>query len=240
MKELKRAHFRFFVSPENIAGDVFVCRERALVNQVKNVFRLKAGDAIEILDDSGLEYLVKIRELGIKEIKGEILGKRLAKNESAVKIHLYCSPIKVGNFEMVLEKATELGVFAFHPIICQNTIVKISDIKVRWERIIKEASEQSKRGVIPKIYQPQKVEDAVKAIRGGLSLVADEKAVHKLLKIAEGAKEINLFVGPEGGFSEQERDLFGKTGFEFISLSKTILRSETATIIGLGLIGNLL
>ncbi len=233
------SHYRFFVSPNSIKDKKFISSDKSLINQIKNVFRLKNKNTVSILDNSGFEYEVKLKEIGRELIEGVVVNRKLNNNELNIKIDLYCSLLKRDNFELVLQKCTELGINSFNPVIFDNTIVKRSEKKNRWDKIIKEASEQSMRGRLPALRKPMEFREILEKVENKFNLVADEKSFNRIAdreKRVKNFKSINVFIGSEGGFSNNERDFMKKNGFLFFNLGKTILRSETAAILGVGIL----
>lgn len=239
----KNKHFRFFVGAENIIGGIFVSSDKDLINQVKNVFRLKTGDEISVLDGSGYEYRVLLQKITKGALEGKLLDKKFSQNSEAIKINLYCPLLKGGSFDLVLEKCTELGVFAFYPVAYKNCVVKPKGNKERWEKIVKEASEQCGRYYLPKINNTLSFEEAVSTItKKQNNIVADHEAINKIKDlsfVAKGVDAVNIFVGPEGGFSEKEIDEMQNRDFVFVNISDGILRAETACITSVGIFSNL-
>src|SRR3989344_7120056 len=158
---------RFFIDPDAIRGREFILGDKDTINQIKKVLRLRAGDKIIFLDGSGKEYEAVIKEFGNSVIRGDIEEISDNKNEPELKITLCQSLCKKDKFEWVLEKGTEAGISAFLPIISERT-EKLGFNRERAEKILREAAEQSERGVIPKLLDMQKFNEVI------LSLPKDE------------------------------------------------------------------
>src|SRR3989344_7094505 len=152
---------RFFIGPEAIRGNEVVLEDKNLVNQIKKVLRLKIGDGVLFLDNSGKEYKSAIKQLNDSEIKFEVIEVLENQNEPELKITLCQALCKKDKFEWVLEKGTELGISAFVPIITERT-EKLGLNQERAEKILKEAAEQSERGIIPKLAEVQNFEEAIR------------------------------------------------------------------------------
>jgi len=210
-----------------------------LLHQLKNVFRLEKGDEVVLLDNSGLEYRSKIELLSKSEGVFEVVEVTENKVTPKRDVCLCVSMIKKDNFEWILEKGTELGVSFFTPIISERS-VKTNFNHERGEKIIKEASEQSGRGKLPGLYKMISLEVALDYVQKNNFLAVafhvnnDEKEnVKKFdLKMIEntGSKMTTVFIGPEGGWTENEIALFKKYGAEICSLGSQTLRAETAAI----------
>ena len=144
---------------------------------------------------------------------------------------LCASIIKLKRFEWLIQKATELGVKEFYPIITKNTNIKyIQQFDSKFERmetIIKNASEQSFRNILMKIHKPITFDEALK-LNVKTKILAHEKSYVKSSNDFEG--DICFYVGPEGGFTQEEIEKSLNQGIQIISLGKRILRSETASI----------
>jgi len=206
---------RFFVSAELIA-DRQVLLSGPVAHQVCRVLRMRPGERVVLLDDSGWEFETELEEVKPDRVKGRVLDKQLARGEPRSKISLYQGVLKAARFEFVLQKATELGVVEFIPLIATRTVVARMDAvqkkRGRWERIIREAAEQSGRGHLPRLLEPMLFSNACAHAqqRGGLSLLPWEEA-----RFADslGLKDvlgktaplpINLSIGPEEDLTTKE------------------------------------
>ncbi|MGD8625844.1 MAG: RsmE family RNA methyltransferase [Anaerolineae bacterium] len=235
---------RFFVPPAWIQGDrVTITGPQAY--QIFRVLRMQPGQAIVVLDNSGWEIEVELESVEPRQVEGRVRHRWLAAGEPRTKISLYQAVPRSKRFELVLQKGTELGVVEFVPVIAERCIISdLDDVekkRERWHTIIQEAAEQSHRGRKPTLgrgtFFPQACERARST--GGLSLilcVADgPRSLRDLLRTPPPGRErdwppftINLFVGPEGGFTDDEVTLAGRYGLLPVSLGPRILRTETA------------
>ena len=218
---------RFFIDqiiPES--GEIIVT-DKNLIHQWQKVFRFKAGDRVILFDGSGLDYVSDIVSLQKDGGVLKVVEKKLNENVPKKEIHLFQSIIKKDNFEWVLEKGAELGVSYFHPIISERSEKKNINFE-RAGKIIKEASEQSGRGSLPSISELVNFEDA---LNNNFASVAFHPTGDKLHKDDfENEKVVGIFIGPEGGWSEKELELFKAKRIKILSLGRQILRAETATI----------
>lgn len=205
-----------------------------LINQIKNVFRLNVGDEIILTDGREDDALCKISALAKDLLEVEVAGVRKIEKEPPVNAVLYCSVLKKENFELVAQKATEIGVKEIVPIITKHT-VKLSLKEDRLQKIIKEAVEQSGRGVMPELKKPIPFREAVKdAQSNDVNLFCDEGGM-PIGNAAKCQKRIGVFIGPEGGWDESELEFINnlpkESNFKIINLGLLTLRSETAAII---------
>jgi len=219
-----------------------------LTHQIRNVLRLEPGDRVILLDNSGWEYQVELGEVGRERVTGQIMQKSLATSEPRTKITLYQSLLRARGFESVLQKCTEVGVVAFVPVVAARCIISsledIGEKKLeRWRRIILEAAEQSRRGRLPVLRPALMLRQAwQETSRGGLTIVPWEEAgsgmpdqKNGLRSILRGAQptpfSVNLFIGPEGGFTPQEVEQGQRYGAIPVTLGPRILRAETAGVV---------
>lgn len=211
--------------------------DHELIHQMLNVFRFQAGQQIILFDGSGAEYLSEIILISKKEISFKILSVEI-KKVSNKKVSLYLSLIKKNNFEWACEKCTEIGVSEIHPIISERSEKKDLNLE-RLNKIVKEASEQSGRVILPQIFSIKNLDQAVSQVvkEGMVGVVfcptAPSSECHPALSKAGigRSNKVAAFIGPEGGWSEKEIELFKKNNFEILSLGQNILRAETAAIV---------
>jgi 16S rRNA (uracil1498-N3)-methyltransferase len=235
---------RFFIPSDWIQGNsVTITGPQA--HQMARVLRLRPGQEVIILDNSGWEIEVRLVTVERQAVTGEVLHRRLAGGEPRTKISLYQGVLKSSHFEFVLQKGTELGVVEFIPLIAERCVVSdltaVENKRPRWERIIQEAAEQARRGRKPVLRSavlfPQACERARQA--GGLALIPWEEEgranLRDLLRTPPPGHQrrwppftIHLFIGPEGGFTRDEVALARQYGLAPLTLGRRILRAETA------------
>ncbi len=200
--------------------------DKEISSQIRNVLKLKAGEQIIIGDGKGNDELVDITGMG-KEITYKSV-KRLEVEKLVREVSLYLAILKKENFELAVQKAVECGVSKVTPIITERTIKTGLNIP-RLEKIILEASEQCGRSIMPILSPILDFKNAVDSADGEkiiFHLNGDEYMPDK------NAKEISIFIGPEGGFTDREIELAKTSGFSVASLGSLTLRGETAAIIG--------
>ncbi len=237
---------RFFVDPTCLTADQ-VTLPRQQVRQIKQVLRLQSRDRIMVLDDAGSEYEVVLQEVDQEQVTGRIVHRRPAQGEPAVALTLYQSLLAREKFEWVLQKGTEVGVRRFVPVRTQRSIVRgapriTPERRQRWQRILQEAAEQCNRGRIPQLGEPVTWE----ACLGDLSsydavLLAWPGAQGSTLSSClgqqrGGIRSVALFIGPEGGFSDEEVHQAREAGVSMMSLGPRVLRTETAAVVGSALV----
>lgn len=204
-------------------------------HHIARVLRMKAGDALSLCDGAGNEYDAVIAAIAQDAITCTIGEKRRSETESPVKVTLFqCLP-KAGKMELIVQKCTELGVYAVVPALSARCVVvpgKDYDKKrERYNRVALEAAKQSRRAMVPQVLPLTELKK-IDVPSFDLFLVAyeDESTVSlkQALRAANAPASIALLIGPEGGLEENEVDLLMKAGAKSVSLGKRILRTETA------------
>jgi len=148
--------YRFFVDSGAIHGRDVLLEDGELAHQIGTVLRLRPGEKITLLDNSGWQHVVALHTVERGRVAGTVERKELAGGEPRTKITLYIALMRPERFEWVLQKGTELGVSAFVPLICErSTIADADELSAnkleRWNRIMREAAEQSRRGKLPRL-----------------------------------------------------------------------------------------
>ncbi len=229
---------KFFVNESCIDGDL-VNIQGDDVKHIYKVLRLKSGDRVNINNCVGEEFLAQIKDVSKTNVLCEIIKKTDINNESPVKIHLYQGLPKATKMDLIIQKATELGVMGITPIITERVIIKneLKEFKKidRWNKIALEACKQSKRTIIPKVNEP--VEFSVllgEADSYDLIVVPYENKENFGIKAMicklknKNIKNVAIVIGPEGGFEEEEIEKLSSLGSEIVTLGPRILRTETA------------
>ncbi len=174
-------------------------------------------------------------------------------SEPAMPVTLVMSIFKFDHMEWAIEKATELGVAGIVPVIARRTEKHLAQAAMkraeRWRRIAHEASQQSRRSDVPVIQDPVKLSDHVKIVSSSKRIVLAEQERSATLRaalqdaiVAAGAEmpELELAIGPEGGWAPDEEALFDANGWQAVSLGPRILRAETAAITALAVVASML
>lgn len=229
---------RFFIhfTPET----QIVLHEQA--HQIAQVLRMRPGEHVAVLDNTGWEYVVVLQQVDKQEVRGEVVERQLAVGEPKTHITLYQSVFKWERFEWMLQKCTEVGVSRFVPVISQRSFVqKTAEFSpnryVRCQRIIQEAAEQCGRGKLPVLETAVSFPHALSHLPPfDLCLMPYEQTQnHTICSVLETQNSklqtIALFIGPEGGFTEQEVENGRSHGLLPVTLGKRILRAETAALV---------
>ena len=233
---------RFFVDPTlPLEAETELTLPAGLAHQVGHVLRLRPGARIILLDNSGWESEVELTAFDRSAIQGRVRVRRPAPEATGPAVTLYACLLKGEKFEWVLQKATELGVAAVVPVISERTVAGGTKPD-RWERIVREAAEQSHRTRLPLLHVPQSWASAVAgAATHELALVPWEEAdstipLTPVLAQARHAPRVAVLIGPEGGLTAAEVTEAAAAGVQPVSLGTRILRAETAALAALALL----
>ena len=212
--------------------------DKSQSHYVTKVMRIKIGEIFSLFNSSG-EWEAKILTLSKSIVEFNITN-QLRQKESTKEMWLAFSPIKSNYFNFMIQKATELGVTKFIPIIFDRTIVRKIN-KERLEKVIIEAAEQSNRINVPSIEEPQSLKDFLSNEKIDL-LFTDLNSQNKKIDLEKlTANPICVIIGPEGDFSEEERVRILKfKGVKPVKINDNILRSETAVISALSIVNYLI
>ncbi len=226
---------RFFVPPQAFEGGELAFPEQQ-AHQIHSVLRLRPGETIVALDNSGREYQVELIRVAREGVRGRVVQVDDSTREPHTELVLYQSLLKADKFEWVLQKGTELGIAAFVPLVTTRVIAaEVGRTKrVRWERILVEAAEQSGRSKIPFLADPQELEEAVcaQAPAEATRLIPWEEERNVDLRTAlRPTGPVHLFIGPEGGLTAEEIEMARAQGVQPITLGRRILRAETAGLV---------
>ena len=230
--------YHFFVDPSAI-GEGKVKITGADLNHMKNVLRMKTGEAVLISDGTGKDYNCQIESYAEGEGILEILSENEDSKELPSRIWLFQGLPKSDKMEVIIQKAVELGVYEIIPMATARAVVKLDQKKAaakvkRWQAISESAAKQSKRLLIPEVKEPVKFSEALKLASDlDVRLIPYELAegmdgTRRIIQSVKPGQSVAVFIGPEGGFEEAEVELAKEAGFQAITLGRRILRTETA------------
>ena len=227
---------RFFVPAGTLqAGDVALSGD--LAHRLARVLRLRRGDKVVLTDGGEREFEIELTGVSANAVTGVVTGDRASPPEPAVEVVLYQSLIRPNRFEIALEKGTELGVARFVPVV--NARSQMDDASKgraeRWSRLVVEAAEQCGRGRLPAIDPPLPFAEALAGAPGVLIVPYEAERANRLADYLRGLPQapqtVSLFIGPEGGYTEDEIALARESGAALVTLGRQVLRSETAGVV---------
>ena len=219
---------------ESLSLNLTAKLDKSQSHYVNKVMRIKVNEVFSLFNSSG-EWEAKILDISKSVIEFNIT-KQLRQKENTKELWLAFSPIKSNYFNFMIQKATELGVTKFLPIIFDRTIVRKIN-KERIEKIIIEAAEQSNRINVPSIKEPQSLQDFLNNKKIDL-IFTDLNSKNKKIDLEKlTSNPTCVIIGPEGDFSEEEREqILAFKGVQPIKINENILRSETAVISALSIV----
>lgn len=212
---------------------------------LKKVLRVQKGDTVTVCCNK-TDYTVQVEEIGTSSISTVIIERKANLTEPEVEVTLYQGLPKSDKMELIIQKCVELGIRRIVPVITDRCVSRINSDKdsenklSRWQKISMEAAKQCNRGIVPEIGRPLKFNQAIDQAAGnGLSLIPYEKesavTFRDILAETSNTKNVSIFIGPEGGFTEQEIQLAENSGIRKMTLGPRILRTETAGLVALAL-----
>jgi 16S rRNA (uracil1498-N3)-methyltransferase len=195
------------------------------------VLRLRPGAELLVFDGSGREYLVRLTSIERQRAVAHVVTVRTSRRESALELVLAPAILKGARMDHVFEKATELGVTRFAPLVTERVQGR-PDLRERWMRIVVAAAKQSGRTCIPAIEPPRTVAPLLAAYDGHLAIVAWEQETRtRMADLPDAAGNVLAMTGPEGGFTESEITTALSLGARTIGIGPRVLRAETAAIV---------
>jgi 16S rRNA (uracil1498-N3)-methyltransferase len=193
---------------------------------------MREGDEVLVFDGSGREWRGSLASVSRSAVRVRLGSPAAPRREVARAVTLCQALLKADKMEWVLQKATELGVARFEPLLTDRVIAAKREAPERWRRILVEATEQCGGTRVPALAEPAPLESALAATGGRGALCWEEESeLHLATWLAAGRPhELRLFVGPEGGFSKREAALARERGVASVSLGPRTLRAETAAV----------
>ncbi|MBE6153249.1 MAG: 16S rRNA (uracil(1498)-N(3))-methyltransferase [Firmicutes bacterium] len=208
------------------------------IHHIKNVMRMNVGELIEVINDEKL-YICKITEIDKDKVSVSVVEEKEDNNELSKHITIAFSITKEDKIDLILQKCTELGIKEFIPVEMSRCNIKIDKSKVdkkvdRWNLICKEAAEQSKRNIIPKVNKIHKLKDLINLDYDLKILCSVNQGVINIKNVLHNntkCDKIIFVIGPEGGISSEEENFLIENNFIPTSLGRRVLRTETAPIV---------
>ncbi|OOB76782.1 MAG: hypothetical protein BEN19_04070 [Epulopiscium sp. Nuni2H_MBin003] len=236
---------KYFVNKENIHQDIVQITGENF-HHIKHVMRYNIDDKLLVSDGDNTDYYCQIAKVDTETIQATILETIVSDTEPKIDVTLFQPLIKGEKMELVIQKAVELGVSRIIPTYTKRCVVKL-DKKVnskidRWNKIAEAAAKQSGRGKVPEVTLPMSFIEALDYAKNNINInfIPYENETQSTFKIPTSkiptSNSFGIFIGPEGGFEQNEIDLAMQHNVSVITLGKRILRSETASIVALTII----
>ena len=232
----------FFINKDNVNNNTITITDKENYRHIARALRARVGEELLLIDDEQMQYETVITNISNNEIVCGIKNIYPSKRNLEFDLYLAQSPLRSDSQLTVMEKATELGIRGVYPVITDNCAVKkdVAESKVeKWQKVMYEASKQCERAKVPVCYGISDIKNVIEADFDRI-IVFGERSTEQSLKqylgknpIKKGEK-ILVVIGPEGGFSQREFDLFREKNLPIISLGDLILKADTAVTVGLG------
>ena len=241
--------YHFFIQPEQVAAQE-VTILGSDVNHIKNVLRMKIGEKI-CVNDGSHEYLCSIAQLESEAVTATIEQVSDKTSELPAKIVLFQGLPKADKMETIIQKSVELGVYEIVPVQMKHCVGKLDSKKEeakrkRWQAISESAAKQAGRGLIPEVHPLMTYKEAL-AYASGMEHVLvpfehakNMEATRTALTAVKPGEQVAIFIGPEGGFEDEEIAQAENQGAQAITLGRRILRTETAGMAVLAMLGYVL
>ncbi len=239
---------RFYVGEEAVDGD-YIQITGGDVNHIRNVLRMREGEKITICNGQDKDYRCIIESVCDQRILARIMETERTGTELPVRLYLFQGLPKKDKMEFIIQKCVELGAAGIIPVMTARSVVRLEDEKreqkkrERWQAIAESAAKQSGRGIIPQVERVHTFREAVeRAAALDCAILPYEqasgmRATKEALARIAGCKTAGILIGPEGGFEDSEVSLAGEHGIAPITLGRRILRTETASLAVLSMIG---
>ncbi|WP_434387179.1 16S rRNA (uracil(1498)-N(3))-methyltransferase [Melittangium boletus] len=231
--------------PEHAPSEVTLSGDRR--HYLLHVLRLAEGDALEVFDGAGRAFDARVAAVEPETVR-LTLGEARS-TPAARAVHILQGLPKGDKLEWVLQKGTELGAAAFHPVATARSVVKLDpkraeDRTSRWMKIVEEAARQCRRNDVPLVHPPRPLVEAARALAPGtLLLVLDEEEsaapLGELFRASAPGTPVALVIGPEGGLAREEVGALQALGARPVTLGRRILRTETAALAALTVMAHL-
>ena len=228
----------FFVTPDQVRDGCCLITGQD-VNHIRNVLRMRPGEQVGIRDGISRNYICTLEKIGEEEILARIVSEEEGGSELPARLWLFQGLPKGDKMDWIIQKAVELGVCGIVPMATRRSVVRLDQKKAeakvrRWNAVSESAAKQSGRMIVPKVCQAVSFSQAcamVQKMDVGLipyELAEDMSRTRRILENLRPGQDVAVFIGPEGGFAEEEIALALEGGLEPVTLGRRILRTETA------------
>lgn len=227
---------RLYCSAPLAPGAALALEERAARHVA--ALRLRAGDAVTLFAGDGAEWDAVLADVGRRGVTVAVRARRVVDRESPLPVRLVQGVCANDRMDLLLQKATELGVAAVHPVVTERSIVRLSGERLErreahWQNVVIAACEQCGRNVVPAVAPARPFTEFLAAPpAAALKLLLAPDGTHRLRDLAPQGPVLVL-IGPEGGLAPEERALALHTGFVAVAFGPRILRTETAPLAAL-------
>lgn len=233
----------FFIKSDQITGDIVEISDKDNYQHIAKSLRIKSGEKLLLIDENQIQYETVVSEVTNSKVFAKV--SKSYKSEKFLDFDLFLAqaPLRSDAQNYIIEKATELGVTGIYPICTHNCALNKSVIEKKipkWQKIMCESSKQCERALVPVMYPPANLKNLIESDSFDKVIAFCERITTKTIRealkgdpISKGDR-ILVIVGPEGGFADDEFEMFKDLKVEMLTLGKLILRAETAVVTALG------
>jgi len=227
---MKQEKMHWFLVDKISEDSHFVLNHIPLLHQFNKVLKFHQGEKVVLFDGKGTLAKCEIEKLDKKQCEFHVYEKEVKQRKENKTINLYFGIPKKNKFETILEKGVEVGVSSFTPLITERT-EKLNIKKERAEKILIEASEQSENPFLPSLCDSTDLKDVIQNLNSKNTFVFHTSGEQLETKKSKLFDEINILIGPEGGWSEEEIKIFKDKNFDLYKVGDSVLKTETACIV---------
>lgn len=234
----------FFINSKDVNQDRIIVCDKENFNHIAKSLRAKIGEKLLLIDENQIQYETVVEEISNKEITVYVENSYKSDRSLPFRLYLAQSPLRSDSQSVIIEKSTELGADGVFPVISDNCALNKNVVEKKipkWQRIMYEASKQCERAYVPECFEMTDLNSVIKKRDEGYKIIAfceryTDLSLHDYCKQNPIQKDdkVIVIVGPEGGFSKREFDLFKEHNIPMLTLGNLILKAETAVIVALG------
>ncbi len=232
----------WFFTNEEISTDKYIIQGKD-AEHISKSLRMKKGEKITLVTPNGIQHNCVIENTEPSLVSVKVEETKACENEPDVEITLYQALPKGDKMEYIIQKSVELGVTKIAPVISARCISRpdeksLAKKRVRWQKIAKEAAQQSRRGIVPVVENAVSFKNACELSKANdLNIIFYECGGERVKTLIKNKPHtIGIFIGSEGGFEKAEVDMISEIGGDVGTLGKRILRAETAPLAALSII----
>jgi 16S rRNA (uracil1498-N3)-methyltransferase len=220
----------------------FVLLDGEQARHIAKSLRMRVGDMLMLTDGGGSDFGCQIEEITKDTVRLKVCYQQACESEPDCRVTIYQGVPKAGKLEDIIQKCTELGVYRIVPTLTHRCVSRPDDKSAekknaRYQKIAHEAAQQSGRGIVPEVSKQMSLKQAISTDDSELKIVFYEGGGKELKSIVnKGVKSVSVYIGPEGGFEEDEVRLITESGAVCATLGKRILRTQTAPVCALSCI----
>ncbi len=234
----------FFINSKDVIDNKVVISDKDTFNHLAKSLRIRKNEKLLLIDEKQIQYETVVNDVDNKSITVNIENSYQSQRKLPFNLYLAQSPLRSDAQNFVMEKSTELGIDGVYPIYTDNCALASSVIKKKipkWQRIMFEASKQCERSYIPTCYEMTKLENIINLQKSGYKVISfceklTNLTLHEYCKTSQIKENDKLVViiGPEGGFSQKEFEIFKENKIPMLTLGNLILKADTAVTVALG------